>query len=47
MTIAVVIVVILAVATTLTYLGLLLWGAIEDGRDQEQRDREHKGLNGH
>jgi nitrogen fixation-related uncharacterized protein len=27
------------------YLGLLLWAAIEDGRDQDRRDQER--LHGH
>jgi hypothetical protein len=40
----------IAVITGLTYLGLLLWGAIEDGRDQERRDRDlhdQEHLHGH
>ena len=39
MTAAAVIVVVVALVTTAVYLGLLVWGAIEDGRDQQRRDR--------
>jgi len=46
MTVAVVILVVVVVATTAAYLGLLIWGAIEDGRDQHRREREHDGLDG-
>jgi hypothetical protein len=46
MTVAVVILAVVVVATTATYLGLLIWGAIEDGRDQDRREREHDGLDG-
>jgi hypothetical protein len=40
MTAAFVIVAVIAIASTVVYLGLLVWGAIEDGRDQDRRDRE-------
>ena len=30
---------VITVLSAAVYLGLLLWGAIEDGRDQERRDR--------
>lgn len=29
---------IVSAVTILAWLGLLIWGAIEDGRDQDQRD---------
>ena len=29
---------IASLATTLIFIGLLIWGAIEDGRDQDRRD---------
>jgi hypothetical protein len=45
MTVAFLILLAIALITAVTYLGLLLWGAIEDGRDQERRDRER--LHGH
>ncbi len=29
---------VLSVTTALIFLGLLIWGAVEDGRDQDRRD---------
>ena len=39
MTAAGVIVALITLISAAVYLGLLLWGAIEDGRDQEHRNR--------
>jgi hypothetical protein len=39
MTAALVIAAVITAISAAVYLGLLLWGAIEDGRDQERRDR--------
>jgi len=41
MTAAFVIVAVIAVVSAAVYVGLLIWGAIEDGRDQARRDSEH------
>jgi hypothetical protein len=39
MTTAFLILAAVALVSALLYLGLLLWAAIEDGRDQQRRDR--------
>ena len=33
---------IASLATTLIFIGLIIWGAIEDGRDQHRRDASNR-----
>ena len=43
MTAAFLILAAIALVSAVLYLGLLLWAAIEDGREQQRRDRARHG----